>query len=344
MRAAAALPDLADDASGHVVAREQLGRPARALVALRVAEPFLFAVGGLAAIVFRDVVEEEPLALAVEQHSAFAAHALGDEDALHGGRPDHPGGMELHELHVHQFGAGVVREHVAVAGVLPGVAGDLVGLAHSPGGEDDRPGAEHMEEPALPVIPERAGHPLAVLEQREHRVLHVHVDALVDAVVLKRADHLQPRAIADVREARIAVPAEVALEDAAVLGAIEEGAPGLQLAHARRRFLRVQLGHPPGVQVLAAAHGVGEVDLPVVALVDVGQRRRDPALRHHRVRLSQERLAHQPDREACRRGLDGCTQPGSSRADHQHVVLVGLGADGQTILQSRQTPIEQSRM
>src|SRR2546422_759648 len=84
--------------------------------------------------------------------------------------------------------SGGLREHVAVAGVLPGVAGDLVGLAHSPGGEDDRPGAEHMEEPALPVIPERAGHPLAVLEQREHRVLHVHVDALVDAVILERPD------------------------------------------------------------------------------------------------------------------------------------------------------------
>src|SRR5205814_4094740 len=133
MRAAATLPDLTDDASGHVVAREQLGRPACALVALRVTEPFFFGIGGLAAIVLRNVVEEEPLALAVEQHSTFAADALGDEDALYGGRPDHPGGMELHELHVHQIGAGVVREHVAVAGVLPGVAGDLVGLAHSTG-------------------------------------------------------------------------------------------------------------------------------------------------------------------------------------------------------------------
>src|SRR2546425_7336283 len=41
------LPDLAHDASGHVVAGEQLGRPARVLVALRVAESLFFAVGGL---------------------------------------------------------------------------------------------------------------------------------------------------------------------------------------------------------------------------------------------------------------------------------------------------------
>ena len=41
VRAAAARLDFAIDAAGHVVAREQLGRPARVLVALRVAPAFL---------------------------------------------------------------------------------------------------------------------------------------------------------------------------------------------------------------------------------------------------------------------------------------------------------------
>ena len=95
------------------------------------------------------------------------------------------------------------------------------------------------------------------------------VDALVDAVILQRADHLQAGAVADVRQARIAVAAEVALEDPAVLGAVEHRAPGLELADAVGRFLGVQLGHAPVVEVLAAAHRVGEVDLPVVAVVDV---------------------------------------------------------------------------
>ena len=115
----------------------------------------------------------------------------------------------------------------------------------------------------------------------------------MDAVVLQRADHLQAGAVADVRQARIAMPAEVALQDAAVGRAVEDRAPGLQLAHAIRRFLGVELGHAPVVQVLAAAHRVGEMDPPVVAVVDVAQRRGDAAFGHHGVRLAQQRLADQ---------------------------------------------------
>ena len=96
----------------------------------------------------------------------------------------------------------------------------------------------------------------------------------------------------------IAVAAEVALQDAAVVRAVEERAPGLQLAHAVGRLLGVQLGHAPVVEVLAAAHRVGEVDLPAVALVDVGQRRGDAALGHHGVRLAEQRLADQADLDA----------------------------------------------
>ena len=161
--------------------------------------------------------------------------------------------------------------------------------------------AKQLEAAALALVAERADDAVAVLEQRDDRALHVHVDALVDAVILQRADHLEAGAVADVREARIAVAAEVALEDAAVRRAIEDRAPRLELAHAVGRFLRVQLRHAPVVDVLAAAHRVGEVDLPVVAVVDVGQRRGDAALGHHRVRLAEQRLADQADRHAGRR-------------------------------------------
>ncbi len=184
VRAPPPVADLAHDAAGDVIAREQLRRPARALVALGVAPPLLLVARGLALVVLGDVVEEEAPAFLVEQHAALAAHALGDEDALHAGRPDHPGGMELDELHVHQLGAGVVGERVAVARVLPAVAGDPISLADSAGGDDDRARPEEVEQPFLAVVAESAADALAVLEQGDDGEFHVHVDALVDAVIL----------------------------------------------------------------------------------------------------------------------------------------------------------------
>ena len=116
------------------------------------------------------------------------------------------------------------------------------------------------------------------------------VDALMDAVILQRADHLQAGAVAHVRQARIAVAAEVALKNLAVLGAIENRAPGFEFVHPRRSFLGVQFRHAAVVQVLAAAHGVGEMDAPVVAVVHVAHGRRHAAFGHHRVRLAEQRF------------------------------------------------------
>ena len=98
-------------------------------------------------------------------------------------------------------------------------------------------------------------------------MLHVNVDALMNAVILQGADHLQAGAIADMREPRIFVPAKISLQDAPVFCAIEHRAPGFQFPHAIGRFFRVQLGHPPIVDILAAAHRVGEMHFPIVTIV-----------------------------------------------------------------------------
>src|SRR6185436_623276 len=98
--------------------------------------PLFLVVGRLCLVVGGDVVEHEAAAFAVAQHAAFAAHTFGDEDAAHARRPHHAGGVELHELHVLQVGARLVGEGVAVAGVLPAVAGDREGAADAAGGED----------------------------------------------------------------------------------------------------------------------------------------------------------------------------------------------------------------
>ncbi len=120
----------------------------------------------------------------------------------------------------------------------------------------------------------------------------------MDAVVLQGADHLEAGAVADVGQAGVLVTAEVPLEDLAVFGAVEHRAPGLEFAGPVRCFLGVEFGHPPVVEVLAAAHGVGKVDAPVVAIVDVGHGRGHAAFGHDGVGLAEERLADQADRDA----------------------------------------------
>ena len=113
-----------------------------------------------------------------------------------------------------------------------------------------------------------------------------------DDLLLQSADELQPGAVADVGKPRVLVPTEVALADPPVFRAVEQRAIGLELPDPVRGLLGVQLGHPRVVQELAATHGVAEVDLPAVLGVDVAHRGSDTTLGHHRVRFTEEGLAH----------------------------------------------------
>ena len=148
-----------------------------------------------------------------------------------------------------------------------------------------------MESAALAVVAERADDAVAILQQRHDGVFHEDVEAQMNPVVLQRADHFQAGAVAHVRQPRVAMAAEVALQDAPVRRAVEQRAPGFEFADAVRRFLGVQFGHAPVVQVLAAAHGVGKVDAPVIAVIDIGQRGGDAAFGHHGVRLAQQAIS-----------------------------------------------------
>ncbi len=113
----------------------------------------------------------------------------------------------------------------------------------------------------------------------------------------------------------------MSLQNSAVFCAIENRAPGFELAHSIGRFLRVQFSHAPLIDILTAAHGIGEVHLPIVAFIDVGQRSCDSALRHHRVRFTQERFADEPDANARSRSFNRSAQPRATSADHEHVVI-----------------------
>ena len=93
------------------------------------------------------------------------------------------------------------------------------------------------------------------------------------------------------------MPAEISLQDSAVLCPVENRAPCLEFANAVRSFFGVELGHPPVVDILAAAHRVGKMHLPIIAVIDVRHRRRHAALGHYGVGLAEQRFADQARRE-----------------------------------------------
>ena len=229
--------------------------------------------------------------------------------------------MELDEFHVQQFRARVVREGNAVAGAFPGIAGDGIGPAQTAGANHHGLGLENAETAALAVITKGARHAVAILEQRYNGIFHMHRDALMDTMVLQRADQFQTRAVADVGEARITVAAEVTLRNLAFLGAVKHRAPGFQFMDAGRGFLGMQFGHAPVVHVLAATHGVGEVNLPAVAVVHVAHGCRHAAFGHDRVGLAEEGFADETDLDAGGRRFDGGPQARATGADHQDVVI-----------------------
>ncbi len=123
-------------------------------------------------------------------------------------------------------------------------------------------------------------------------MLHVNVDSLMNAVVLKRTNHFQSRAIAHVGEPGIFMATEISLQNPPILRAVEDSAPRFKFANAIWRLFRVQLGHPPTVHVLAAAHRVGKMHFPIIALIDIGERGCNAALRHDGMRFSQQRFAN----------------------------------------------------
>src|SRR5262245_27903010 len=122
-------------------------------------------------------------------------------------------------------------------------------------------------------------------------------------------------------EPRITMSTEISLENAAVLCAIKNGAPGFELAHPIGGFLRVQFSQAPLVDVLTAAHRIGEMHLPVVAFIDVSQGRCDSALRHYRVRFTKKRFADKSNANARCRSFNRSAQPRAASANHENVVI-----------------------
>ncbi len=278
----------------------------------------------LVAPILGEVGPHEPLAVLVAQDPALAADRLGHEQPADAGWPDHPGRVELDELHVDQVGPGLVGEGLAVAAVLPRVRGDLVRLADAARREDDRLGREGDRLAGRPPIADGAGHAGLPGHEPGDRAFHVDLDPERDRPILEGPDHLEAGPVTDVGEARVRVTAERALQDPAVGGPVEDGAPVLELADAVRGLEGVELRHPRIVEELAADHRVAEVDLPRVGRRHVRHGSRHAALGHDRVGLAEQRLADQPDVRAGGLRLDRGAQAGPAGADDEDVVRADL--------------------
>src|SRR5712664_3276660 len=144
--------------------------------------------------------------------------------------------MELNKLHIHEFSAGFIREGHAVARVFPGIGSDAPGLADAACGDDDALGFENDEAAGFAPIGKSTRHTAAIGENAGDGTLHVDVDALLHATVLKSANHFETRAIAHVTKAFEGVAAKGALQDVAVFGAVKQGAPLFELADAVGSF------------------------------------------------------------------------------------------------------------
>ena len=100
--------DFPHDATRDVIARQQLRRTPRVLVALGITPAFFFIVGRLRFVVVGNEIEHKASAFLVREDSPVAAHTLGNENSGDTRRPHHSGGMKLHKLHVDQFRAGLI--------------------------------------------------------------------------------------------------------------------------------------------------------------------------------------------------------------------------------------------
>ena len=85
---------------------------------------------------------------------------------------------------------------MAIAGVFPAVAGNLVGASDSASREHDRFGSKNQEAAALTIVTEGTDDSFALFEQSENGAFHVHIDSPMHTVILQRSNHFQARAIA----------------------------------------------------------------------------------------------------------------------------------------------------
>src|SRR5438876_3747871 len=102
---------------------------------------------------------------------------------------------------------------MSIAGIFPTVTGDFVSAANSAGCEHDCFRSKNFEAATFAFVAKGANGAIAIFQDRQDRVFHVHVDAAVHAMILQGANHLQTGTVADMGEPWIFVAAKIALQN-----------------------------------------------------------------------------------------------------------------------------------
>jgi hypothetical protein len=84
----------------------------------------------------------------------------------------------------------------------------------------------------------------------------------------------------------------------------------------------MQLGHAPAVQVLPAPHGVGEMNAPIITIIDICQCSGDATFGHHGMSLAKQRFGNYRDFHTRSGGFCGRPQARSTRSNYQDVMFV----------------------
>src|SRR6267378_2878666 len=134
----------------------------------------------------------------------------------------------------------------------------------------------------------------------------------MNAAILKGAYHLETSAIANVTKTPESMTTKCSLQNLSVAGSIEHRSPLFQLANSIWGLLRMNVGHPPVVQKLPAAHRVAKMRAPIVRFVHIGNGRGDAAFSHDSVRFAEERFTDDTNSYSLTKRLDRRTQAGTA--------------------------------
>src|SRR5690349_15704207 len=112
------------------------------------------------------------------------------------------------------------------------------------------------------------------------------------------------------------MPSEISLQNSSIISAVEQSSPRFKLANAIGCFLCKQFHHAPVVKILTTAHRVCKMDFPVVSVINVTKRCSNSTFSHYSVSFPQQRTTNHSNGNSRCRGFNGCTQSGTTGADH----------------------------